>query len=394
MRMCMLVFADSHLAAQGDAVARDSGLNLVLSERYEAAAALVRRGIDLGAHAILHCGDLFDGPRPSPTEIWEARRLAGLRSADAAIPFIVLEGNHEHPRPGERSALHVWLALSDIGCYSTAMGDMYERDLDSGLLQVVCLPGIGAMRGFPWGELELPPARGGRIIAAHLGVAGAEVAGLGRMPDNSADCGLPELIEFARRARTGCVVLGHYHRFQVLNGTPLPLTEGGPIAAGTLADPLIFYAGSPTPISFGEETEQKVLCLLDYDAERAQWALTTEPSPAAVRFVTLTPEQARTHTPQPREKIRIVADRGDRDKVYDAATALREAGALDVRVAVRPPEAAAPRMALAEGAPWAETLERYLRERGAEDGGALDPMEAAAALEVARELKGEADAPA
>jgi exonuclease SbcD len=95
--------ADQHLGSSRGLV--EDGLNLRLMDHYRCGRFVVEDGIARGAELILSAGDLFDTPRPSPTEINLARQMFEPAQA-AGVPVILALGNHEAPRnPAECHAL-------------------------------------------------------------------------------------------------------------------------------------------------------------------------------------------------------------------------------------------------------------------------------------------------
>jgi DNA repair exonuclease SbcCD nuclease subunit len=387
------VTGDWHISGQGDLVCPEDGRNLVLRERGDAARLLVRQAHRAGARAILHLGDMFDRPRPTPTEMWEAAFALAFTTSDPPLPTLVLEGNHERPRRGE------WSPLDLLAMVRQAAENATERDLqvarepmlgtlhaDDLLFEVLLVPGPGALASaLALADLH-PDPRLPRIVAAHLGIAGAVVGGR-LVPEHVADCALSDLRELAARAHAGVVALGHYHCWQVLSSADvIPDDVEGAAAYGEENAPLIFYAGSPTAIGFGEEGEQKRVCLLEWTGGTG-WALRISDSPGAVRFTTLSPEEAAEYRPGEREKMRISANRGQEQEAREAAAGLRERGAADVRIAVKAPEAAAPRMELPEAAPWEQTMRAFLSARGGPAGEPMEGPEVEECISAAREAK-------
>ena len=75
----------------------ERGINQREADVYRAWHRAIDLAIGAGVDAVVHAGDLFDGPRPTPRALAEA--LDGFaRLRDAGIPAIVIAGNHSTPR--------------------------------------------------------------------------------------------------------------------------------------------------------------------------------------------------------------------------------------------------------------------------------------------------------
>jgi exonuclease SbcD len=250
----------------------ESGLNARLLDFYRCAKFTIEDGIARGAELILHAGDAFSTPRPTPTE----RRLFldAIRPAqDRAIPIVLLLGNHEAPKsPSERNALDLvretpGLTVVDRPCVlDVAVGfgpdelvivsrEMHRDDVE---LQIACLPWpmtslllrdeetrklspgdrnllirekvMDVLHGL---AAELRPGIPS-VLLAHVSLDMA-AAGAG---DRLLLLGGDWTLSAAAVARLGfdLVCLGHIHRRQVLSDHPW-----------------MGYCGSPEAVSFGEE---------------------------------------------------------------------------------------------------------------------------------------------
>lgn len=97
--MRFLHVADTHLGFRQFAGCLDPErqINQREADVYRAWHAAIDHAITREVDAVIHAGDLFDSPRPTPRAITEA--LDGFaRLHDAGIPVIVIAGNHSTPR--------------------------------------------------------------------------------------------------------------------------------------------------------------------------------------------------------------------------------------------------------------------------------------------------------
>lgn len=100
----ILQIGDLHLSEYstlgGRLVLDPDGLNVALLDRINAVRSVIDAALMSGPlDGIVITGDVFDRPRPTPTEIRAAGRLLGLasRKCDAGRVLIVV-GNHDEPR--------------------------------------------------------------------------------------------------------------------------------------------------------------------------------------------------------------------------------------------------------------------------------------------------------
>jgi exonuclease SbcD len=274
---------DWHIGSSRSKIDPEAHLNSRLLDFARCARFCVEDGIARGAQMILHAGDMFNTCRPTPTE----RRLAlnAVRPAtEAGVPVVALLGNHDAPRsPAEKHALdlvretegllvvdrpallNVWqggdrvmvepteVATPDgrdlamqLACLpwpnkQLLLADEEHRKLDPGQLNEVvrqkmtdCLQGMAAtlIPGIP------------AVLLAHLSVDLAQAGGQNRLMALGGEW----TVNVHDLAGLGfdAVCLGHIHRTQVLCDAPW-----------------IGYSGSPEAVSFGEEGEPKLYCILD-----------------------------------------------------------------------------------------------------------------------------------
>lgn len=110
--MKIVHIADTHLGFRQLHRVNDAGRNVREQDVYDAFARAIELILQLRPAAVVHAGDLFDSYHPSTAAINVA--LDGFeRLHDAAIPVVVIAGNHSTPRVA--AAEHVFALLRRFG---------------------------------------------------------------------------------------------------------------------------------------------------------------------------------------------------------------------------------------------------------------------------------------
>jgi len=282
--MIVAHFADSHLAPSGSKLDPESGLNARLIDRYTCTRFVIEDAVSRGANLIVCCGDLYNSPKPTPTD----RRLAIEALAPglaAGIPIILLLGNHEASRsPLEKHALDTMrevegVTVIDRPCllnvwehdptqpYTIEALDMSPPDAADLALQLACLPWPNAglllrdedVRKLGPGERNLLVRQA--MMDCARGLAAQRIEGvpcllLGHFSLDVAAAGAQDRLMMLGGEWTlnlhelgalgfDAALLGHIHRGQSFD--PLP----------------VWYSGSPEACSFGEEGEIKSYVMVE-----------------------------------------------------------------------------------------------------------------------------------
>lgn len=272
--MKFLHTADIHLGSNTyGRIDPETGLNTRLLDFKRCFDVMVERAVAEDVDLFLFCGDAYRTADPTPTQ--QKTFAECLRPlARHGIPIVMLVGNHDHPVSfGKASAI-------DIFGYVTGDVRIYRRpDVDviptkSGPLQLIALPwpirsmllskdehrkkSPAELREFieqryvafiQHAASELDPTLP-TVLAAHLTVQGAELAGSER---TSLIAHEPTFtVSQLAVPPIDYVALGHIHRPQDRN-------EG--------AAPPVVYCGSIERISFKEWDDRKGFVLVDIDAE-------------------------------------------------------------------------------------------------------------------------------
>jgi exonuclease SbcD len=226
-------------------------------------------------HLVLHTGDVFDGFRPGYTEM--AFAVEALEELAALAPVVVIAGNHDSP-----ALFRLFDRLQGADPRIRFVDRMRPPDdggvldlpgADGEVVRIAFLPFVHANRmvdrfedATTWTatyseriqrieeELErglaagYDPARHVLLFAAHLYVSGARYSGSER-PLHVSEAYATRL---ERLPNVSYAAFGHIH-------LPQPLPRRGVTGR---------YAGSPIPLDFGEEREQKEVVLVEAEPGR------------------------------------------------------------------------------------------------------------------------------
>lgn len=237
---------------------------------HEAALAeIVELAREARPHLVLHTGDVFDGFRPGYAEM--AFAVEALEELAALAPVVVIAGNHDSPalfRLFDRlQGADPRIRFVDRVRPPAHGGVLDLPGADGEGVRIAFLPFVHANRmvdrfedASTWTatyseriqrieeELErglaagYDPSRHVLLFAAHLYVSGARYSGSER-PVHVSEAYATRL---RRLPNVAYAAFGHIHLPQ-----PLPRRVTGR------------YAGSPIPLDFGEEREQKEVVLVD-----------------------------------------------------------------------------------------------------------------------------------
>lgn len=192
---------------------------------------------------VIHCGDLFDTPRPSSRALVAATQPL-LHLATQGIPIVIVPGNHE------RSAMPGALLLSHPNIHIVGRPCSLPFTLRGTTIAVSAFPCLrsGAAERFcaALDETQWTKARADlRILAVHQAFDSARCGPAGYRFRAGDDVVPRSLIP----AAFDYVACGHVHRHQEL----APLETDGPA---------VVYAGSPDRVSFAEIDEPKGCVLI------------------------------------------------------------------------------------------------------------------------------------
>ena len=246
--MKLLHFSDIHIGMENySKFDPETGLSTRLLDFLATFDFIVDLAIKETVDAVVFAGDAYKARDPNPTQ----QRGFGERIKKIAkkIPVVLVVGNHDTPNAdGKANTLDIYSALEIDNVWVSRKVEYLEIPTKSGILQVITLPwlhkndykSVGYKLKSLYDKIRKDsPA----IFLSHCEVEGASYGSeKGLAIANDVTIPLPLLQD--KRLSYGA--LGHIHKHQVL-----------------CKDPLIVYSGSPQRIDFGEEKEEKGVCLVN-----------------------------------------------------------------------------------------------------------------------------------
>lgn len=253
--MKILHFADIHIGMENYAkLDPKTGLSTRLLDFFETFDFIIDQAFEQDVDAVLFAGDAYKTRDPNPTQ----QRGFGerIRRLAKKIPVVLVVGNHDTPNAeGRANTLDIYSALEIDNVWVSREPEYLQIPTKSGKLQIITLPWLHKNDYKTIGEkLHLLYDKINKTLPAvflsHSEIVGAQYGSEKGMAIAN-DVTIP--ISLIQDRRLSYVALGHIHKHQVLSK---PSDK-----------PLIVYAGSPHRIDFGEEQEDKGICLVDIDGE-------------------------------------------------------------------------------------------------------------------------------
>jgi DNA repair protein SbcD/Mre11 len=226
----------------------ETGLSSRLLDFFKDFDFIIDTAIEKQVDAIVFAGDAYKTRDPNPTQ----QRGFGervKRASKAGIPVILVVGNHDTPNAeGRANTLDIYSALEIDNVWVSREPELLNIPTKSGNLQIVTLPWlhkndyktVADKITLLYDKLN---GKDPAIFLSHAEVEGSEYGSEKGMAIAN-DVTIP--LSLLQDRRLNYVALGHIHKHQVLS-----------------TDPLVVYAGSPHRIDFGEEKEEKGICLVD-----------------------------------------------------------------------------------------------------------------------------------
>lgn len=281
----ILHFADLHIGMENyGRLDPETGLNRRVMDFLDRLDGVVDYALEHEADCVLFAGDAFRTRTPNPTYQREfARRLLCL--SDAAIPTVLLIGNHDIPVMEQRaSSVDIFDALAVPHITVASRPELLRLETRRGILQIATIP-------YPVRQRLLTREQFRRMRQEDLDHTVTEiVVGLIRQLAAQVDRELPAIlaghfsVESAhwgseRNIMVGrdvtvplsaltdpvwdYVALGHIHQHQSLNLT---------------GDPPVVYSGSLERVDFGEEKHPKGFCWVEVERGKATWRFIEAPA--------------------------------------------------------------------------------------------------------------------
>ncbi|MBX9687904.1 MAG: exonuclease SbcCD subunit D [Candidatus Obscuribacterales bacterium] len=276
-----------------------SGLNVRFEDFALALSRVVDFSIENNADIFLFSGDAYKNASPEPVyQQAFARQLKRL--SDAAIPTILLVGNHDQIlKAGASHSMSVFQSLEVPGVTIIAQPTLLKIASKHGELQIIGLPHVTRNLLMTHEKYaQLSPSELDRVLVSHVGEIlegfyeelNPEIPTLvtAHLMLDSARAGAEQelmlgysmsfpLCQFLDE-RLDYVALGHVHAHQVLHEK----------------QPLVAYAGSLDRVDFSEEKEDKGFIEADIERGNVNWRFhSLQPRP----FITFSIDLSESENP-------------------------------------------------------------------------------------------------
>ncbi|OGD13424.1 hypothetical protein A2V47_06885 [Candidatus Atribacteria bacterium RBG_19FT_COMBO_35_14] len=290
--MKLLHLADIHLGMENyGRIDPSTGLHTRLKDFIKCFSYAIDIALEEKVDLVLFAGDAYKNSNPNPTHQREFARQI-YRLSEAEIPVIMINGNHDIPVSfGRATSLDIFDTLNVSGMRVVTKPELLNVETKAGLIQVFGIPWPTKnlflvkeeYKNFTDEEitLEIQKRVSDKIIeyarvlnpnipaifTAHLAAAEATYSGSERSAIIGRDPVFPTLI--LAQKEFDYVALGHIHKFQDLN-------------LGN--HPPVVYPGSIERINFGEEKEDKGVCLVNLEKDKTSYEFIPLP---ARKFITI-----------------------------------------------------------------------------------------------------------
>ena len=290
--MKFLHLADVHLGMENyGRIDPSTGLHTRLKDFIKCFSFAIDIALEEKVDLVIFAGDAYKNSNPNPTHQREFARQI-YRLSEAEIPVIMINGNHDNPVSfGRATSLDIFDTLNVSGVRVVTKPELLNIETRSGPVQVFGLPWPtknlfltkeeykdfndeestkeiqkrASKKIKEYARMMKPgtPA----IFTAHLAAAEASYSG----SERSAIIGRDPVFSTPALAQKefDYVALGHIHKFQDLN-----LNNHPPVV----------YPGSIERINFGEEKDDKGVCLVNIENGKTSYEFIPLP---ARKFVTI-----------------------------------------------------------------------------------------------------------
>ncbi|MBC8390806.1 MAG: exonuclease SbcCD subunit D [Actinobacteria bacterium] len=290
--MKFLHLADVHLGMENyGRIDPSTGLHTRLKDFIKCFSFAIDIALEEKVDLVIFAGDAYKNSNPNPTHQREFARQI-YRLSEAEIPVIMINGNHDNPVSfGKAASLDIFDTLNVSGIRVVTKPELLDIETRSGPVQIFGLPWPTKnlfltkeeYKDFTDEEItkEIQKRASKKIkeyarmmkpgtpaiFTAHLAAAEASYSG----SERSAIIGRDPVFSTPALAQKefDYVALGHIHKFQDLN-----LNNHPPVV----------YPGSIERINFGEEKDDKGVCLVNIENGKTSYEFIPLP---ARKFVTI-----------------------------------------------------------------------------------------------------------
>ncbi|MEF8879775.1 MAG: exonuclease SbcCD subunit D [Candidatus Thermoplasmatota archaeon] len=241
--MKILHVADTHLGYSAYRKVTSDGVNQREQDTYDSFKQFIDYALSSPPDLIIHAGDLFDSVRPNNRAITLAVQQI-LRLSKKNIPFVIIAGNHEHPKLRETG--HIFSVFDHLDNVYPIYHDRYEKmdlTIKEKKVRLHLIPQCNSKEVFEEEIHKLKPdnSKDLNILMAHGAVKGIKAFSMNELNELMIPADyLSKDFDY--------IALGHYHTYTQLNNNS-------------------FYAGSTERFSFTEANEDKGFIEITVDEE-------------------------------------------------------------------------------------------------------------------------------
>jgi DNA repair exonuclease SbcCD nuclease subunit len=244
--MKILHIADTHLGYSAYRRVSTNGINQREIDTYDAFSKFVDYCVENKPDLILHAGDLFDSVRPNNRAITFAIDQI-LRLSEKKIPFVVIAGNHEHPKLRETG--HIFSIFDHLTYVYPIYRSSYEPiqfDIGKEKVTIHAVPQTSTKESF---ENNLRRVKNDNSSHYNILLVHGSVKGIESFCMNEFN----ELMIPKKYLDSyfDYVALGHFHKFS-------KVTEKA------------YYSGSTECFSFNEAGEKKGFVEVEFNGEKSK----------------------------------------------------------------------------------------------------------------------------
>ncbi len=209
--MKILHVADTHLGYSAYRKVTEEGINQRELDVYNAFEQFIDYAVKTKPDLIIHAGDLFDSVRPNNRAItFSVKQLIRLSKTD--IPFIIIAGNHEHPKLRETG--HIFSIFDHIENIYPVYNEKYETlsfNVNNEKIIIHAIPQSNSKKEFNEELKKLKPISDAdyNILVAHGSVTGIKVFSMNEFNE------LFIPVEVLSK-NFDYIALGHYHKYTQL----------------------------------------------------------------------------------------------------------------------------------------------------------------------------------
>ena len=231
--MKILHVADTHLGYSAYRKTTEDGINQREIDVYDAFKDFIDYAVETKPDIIIHAGDLFDSVRPNNRAITFAIKQI-LRLSKQKIPFLVIAGNHEHPKLKETG--HIFSIFDHIEHVYPIYNAKYENisfDFNHKKITIHTIPQCEIKKDFNNELKKIKPDSSAdyNIFVSHGAVAGIKVFSMNEFNELMIPVKmLSQNFDY--------IALGHYHTYTKLANN-------------------MFYCGSTERFTFTDANDKK-----------------------------------------------------------------------------------------------------------------------------------------